>query len=584
MRRTGSFMLIFLVAALFVFPQNNPWGHLKKIYAFNGVKNYDLVRDHLRSIHYEEIKWSEGEEISRKLVQFGDYYVEKGEYGLAEEFYKKVLSLSPDFWPVYNKLEKINREKGGVTFNFKYLLKQLLAIFANFVPSFLVVNHFFNILFFSGILVLFLFALILFGRYFKLAGHDLLMGEEGELSIKNLILVLVLLFWPAVILAGWMIYPFLIFGLLWTYLDGFERRAISFLIILSVCLSLIFAFNGVLEKSFQSEAFKKVEQVYEGKLFEKDIYETFDDELKVIQGLSYYEDGQYDRALEILNSTGEKFRSPLKFDLMGNIYFQFNNIDQSIRYYNESLSMNDKNPATLNNFTLALAKNSNEKIFDLYAQRYPEIRGYQKTVMDLKKVQLKEAFLWKRLFNFGQERFNLLEFLKRVAKEFVSLPVVYLILLMVVYIFLVKKIFPSVGESTYCSKCAKVIKEASIHRSYKLCSDCYQLFMIKDVVFLEAKVLKEQELNKRNVKKYIRTLLFSLFIPGLNLNFKNKNYMFVLFSWLFYFLLGLYIFSRIIFTEVFSTIPLFFNLAGLGALLLYVLINLYSLKGDENGI
>jgi hypothetical protein len=269
---------------------------------------------------------------------------------------------------------------------------------------------------------------------------------------------------------------------------------------------------------------------------------------------------------------------------MGNIYFKFNNIDQGIRYYNESLSMNDKNPATLNNFTLALAKNSNEKIFNLYAQRYPEIRGYQKTVRDLKKVELKETFLWKRLFNFGRERFNLLEFSKKLAKEFVSLPVVYLVLLMIAYIFLVKKIFPSVGESTYCSKCAKVIKEASIHRSYKLCSDCYQLFMIKDVVFLEAKVLKEQELNKRNARKYFRTLLLSLFIPGLNLNFKNKNYTFVIFSGLFYFLLGLYIFSQVIFSEVFSTVPLFFNLAGLGALILYLFINLYSLKGDEDGV
>lgn len=584
MKRTGLFILTLFLVTLFIFPQSNPWGHLKKIYFHNEVKNFDKVRENLNLIHYGGLKRKEQREISQKLVHFGDYYLEQGEFELAEEFYNKVLSLSPDFWFVYNKLERINRNKGGMTFNVKYMLKQFLAVFGDFKSSFLVLNHFFNILFFSGILILFLFALFIFAKYFKLAGHDLLVGEEGTFSIRNLIFTLALLFWPAFILSGWLVYPFLIFGLLWTYLDGFEKRTISFLLILCTALSLLYAFNGVLEKSFKSETFNRVEQVYEGKRFKKDVYETFDNELKVMQSLSYYEDKQYDKALDILASIGERFKSPLKYDLLGNIYFRFGDIDQSIRYYNESLSMNDKNPITLNNFTLALLKNSNEKIFNLYAKRYPEIRDYQNTVVDLKKVRLKDTFLWRRLFNLGNERFNPLNFFKRLGGQFLSLPIVYLILLMLIYLLLMKRIFPSVGESTYCSKCAKVIKEASIHRSYKLCNDCYQLFMIKDVVFLEAKVIKERELGKKNIRRNFQVLLFSLFIPGLNLNFRKKSYLFVMFAGLFYFLMGLYVFSQVIFKRVFSTVPMIFNLAGLGAVIIYFLVNLYSLKGDENGV
>ena len=78
-------------------------------------------------------------------------------------------------------------------------------------------------------------------------------------------------------------------------------------------------------------------------------------------------------------------------------------------------------------------------------------------------------------------------------------------------------------------------------------------------------------------------MFFSMFIPGLKLTFIERGKLFIIFSGLFYFLLGFYIFNVLIFQQMYMTSPIFLNYVGFSALLLYVLLNLYSLKGDSDG-
>jgi hypothetical protein len=140
-----------------------------------------------------------------------------------------------------------------------------------------------------------------------------------------------------------------------------------------------------------------------------------------------------------------------------------------------------------------------------------------------------------------------------------------------------------IGGSTYCSKCSKIIKEASVHKSYKLCDECYQLFLIKDVIFLEAKILKEKELNKKFRKKYTLGLLFSVLIPGLNFTYKERNRLFILLASLFYFLLGFSLIGTFVFTDVFSTAPIILSLIGMLAFLVHFIVNILSIVGDYDG-
>lgn len=577
-------IILFFCTTFSIFAGDNPWGNLKKIHFYDSVKNYEKVMENLEQIDCRGIERGEKEEIASNLIKFGDYFFSKGEYDNAEAFYRKVLSLSPDYWNLYNKLEKIDREKGSSFINFKYVFKQLLLMLKNFKSSFLLFNSFFNIVFFSGLIVFFVFSMVLFIKYFKLAGNDLLINENGKLSIKKAALVLIILAWPMLVMSGWMIYPFIITGLLWVYLNDNEKKAIFYLLILVLIFNLLYSFNLMLERSARDKNFKIIQEVYDCHLFEREDYEKFDNELKVAQAFSYYKNKQYDTALNILISTSEDYKNRLKYDLMGNIYYKSGDFSKSIKYYNESLRMDDKNKITLNNFTLSLLKNNKEVVFKSYASRYPEINEYKKNIEAIREAEISPStFLWKRLLNFSSERFNFGQFLKNLFTEFIKFPIIYFMLLLFLYIFAIKKLFPVLGDSTYCSKCSKIIKEASVHKSYKLCDECYQLFLIKDVIFLEAKILKEKELNKKFKKKYMIGLIFSILIPGINLNYKERNRLFVILSIVFYFLLGFSIIGTIIFNELFLTAPIILNLIGMLAVIFYFIINLISVLGDYDG-
>lgn len=590
MKNKILFAVFIFLCSIFLLPKENPWGNLKKIYFYDSVKNYRQVLEQLELIEFEDLNRADQKEIASQLIRFGDRYFEKGKYDQAEAFYRKVFNVSSkdDYWPIYNKLEKINRVNGSIFIGFKSLFGQLFLALENFKTSFLLVNHFFNLLFFSTLFTFLLFSLILFIKYFKLAGNDLFLDAKKEFSIKKVLIVLLVLLWPALLLFGWMIYPFLLTGFLWFYMNENEKKAVKYMLIAVTVISALYSLNMLLEKNLQTNSFRQAQKVYEGHLFDKEVYDTFDDGLKVVQAAFYYEKGKIDTnllntALDILNSTSDDYKSSLKYTLKGNIYFRYGEIGQSIKYYSDSLLLDDENKVTLNNFTLALSKESKPEVFNSYAERYPQIKFLRAKAVDIKNGELNQGVLWERLFNSPKANFNLGLLFKGIIKEFFKLPVVYYMLLLIIYILGLRKLMPLIGQSTFCSKCHKIIKEASIHKSYKLCDDCYQLFSIKDVIFLEAKILKEKELKKKFKKKYIVSLIFSLLIPGLNFNYRGNNRLFLLLSVIFYFLVGFAVVGMVNFNRIFSAAPLFFNLVGIGAVGFYLLVNIFSVLGDENG-
>lgn len=584
MKKKGTIFILLLFCSILALAKSNPWGNLKKIYFNDSVKRYSKVLAELKAINFEDIPMSEQKEITRHLIKFGDYYFSKKENNLAKAFYIKVADLSPEYWYIYNKLEKMNREKGNIFPDFNNVFTQLAMTFKDFKSSFLIVNTLFNALFFSGILIFFVFSMAMFVRYFRLAGNDLLIDEKGKLSMARTTFVILVLIWPVLVLSGWLIYPFLITGFLWTYLSNNERKAVSFILILIFVQALFYSLNLSFERKIDSRDFRITQSVNNGKLYDKDEYDRFDDELKVIQAYSFYAKKQYDTALNILESTGESYRSVLKFNLMGNIYFRSGDIPASMRNYKESLNIDDNNDTTLNNFTMALIRTQNPEAFDLWAKRYPGLKEYKNKELEIKEVKKIPGILWKRLFDVSGSTFKLTSFLGNIASEFFKLPVIYCILFFIAYTVIIRKLYPNLGESTYCSKCSKIIKKAKVRRTNKLCEECHQLFLIKDVMFLEAKVLKEKELNRRFRKKYLVILLISLFVPGFNFNYRNKKWLFVLFATIIYVLFGFAVIGLITFDKIFSTSPIFFSFIGVFALILFFLVNLFSVLGEENGI
>ncbi len=583
-KKTIVTMIALVLLASFSPAASNPWGDLKKIYFYDGSGNLAEVTHNLVTLDAQTLPPAEKIELIKKLSELGDRYYQKGDYRLAEAFYRKILAISArDAWPTYNKLEQISRQRGNFFWKLENIGRQFGLVTRNFNSSFILLDSFFNVLLFSGLLLFYLFTAVMFIKYFKLAAYDFLMGGNSPFPLPKLLLLLLLLLWPLAITGGWGFYPFLFCGFLWHYFNHDDRANIKRILTILLAMTLLHSLGAYLEKSLQSPGFQNIQKIYAGQLFPENTYSRFDNEMKVMQAYAYYNRNQTDAAMDVLQATGDNYSSILKFNLLGNIYYEKGNVLQSIQYYRQSLSLDNRNQTTLKNFTMALLKNNDPELFFFYSKSYPQIQDLKDKVTGLEKAQLPEKLLWKRLLNFSWQNFRVWHFLELVAIEFFEFPVLLAILIMAAYIALLKKFFPALGQSTFCSKCGKIIKKMSIEQAHALCEGCYQLFLIKDPIFLEAKILKEKEIGRQFRLKSSLLMLASLVIPGFSLNFADKSKAFTILFLVFFNVFGLFLFTALTFKSVFGTIPMFLNVLGLLAVVLYLAINAYSLKGNHHG-
>jgi tetratricopeptide (TPR) repeat protein len=564
----------------------SPWGSLKKIYFYEASGNLGEVRRNLERLDAQGLPPGEKIDLMNKLTELGDRYFMKKNDSLAEAFYRQTLKISPqDAWPVYNKLEKISRRRGGLLWNLTGVARQFTLLTSSFNGSILLLGGFFSVLMFAGLLLFFMVAAALAVRYFKLAAHDFILEGSSRFSLIKLLLLLLFLFWPLLVTGGWAIYPFLLCGFLWNYLNHDERVNVKRIQVLLLLLAFLYSLGQYLEKSMQSPGFQIVQQVYSGQLFPASAYSGFDNEMKVMQAYAYYHRDQPDIAMDVLLETGSAYATTLKFNLLGDIHFEKGNIPQSIQYYRQSLSMDDRNPVTLMNFTVALLKNNDPDLFLFYSKNYPQINQIKDKITALQKNRLPEKILWQRLLNFSWVRFHFWHLLEVMVGEFIRFPVLLAILIMAAYVWLLKRFFPSLGQSIFCSKCGKIIRKMSIEQaqSHALCEECYQLFLIKDPIFLEAKLLKEKEIVRQSLLKNSLLLATSLVVPGFLLNFRDKGKVFAPLFFVWTVVFGLFLVNALNFKGVFGTVPMFLNLIGLAAVVLYLAVAIYSLQGNPDG-
>ncbi len=521
--------------------------------------------------------------VAEILQGYGDHYREKGELQPAEAFYQKALQVDSSEWRVFNKLNTLYRHEHAVPMNPAYMVKQFPRLVDNFTPAFLLLNRSVHSLFIAACWVFMVLALVLLLRYFPLAQTDLFRDADWHINKVPLIATVVLLLWPLILGPGWGMIPFLILGFIWVYLDRPEKRGILAGMIVFLLVVLVAGFQQVLDRSYRSEAFSVAHKVFNGESIDQSRLDHLDPELVTIRAFNEYQSGNMETALKLLESTGKEYRAKLKYQLLAGIQHRFANKNEWINNLRQALQLDDKDPVSLNNFTLALLETGNENLLESYAQRYPEIAKLRTRYLQLQEPVLDHHILWRRLFGLGNADVSVAAWLKNWAGALVRFPGVWSLLAFFVYLLLVPHLLSGIGKSTSCSKCGKHIDRKAIHRSYKLCNDCYQLFMIKDVMFLEAKILKEKELSRRRRSQKALALGASLIAPGLNLVVRSRYTLFVLLATPVYYLIAFYWSSRYAFMQKFAAVPLFVALVGVVAVLAYILVNLVALKGEEDG-
>ena len=582
-------LMLFLLAASVIglYPAGvNPWGNLKKIYFYDSLHDEQAVRKNLAEMDFIQATRLEQKELVNRLLLLGDRYFFLRKYDLAAEVYQKILAVSPGSWTVYNRLEKIKRGDGGMLLSFRAAWKQFAAMRKNFKGSFLLVNSFLNILFYAGLLVFFLFTMFIFWKYFLLAVNDFVVNRVFPFFLKNLFWIGLLLIWPAVFLGGWGFYPFLIAGFLWVYMTGYEKAITKTVIVLLFVFSLILSFNQYLEKSAASESFRTVQKVFAGEAFDEKLARRFDSEMKALYAYYLYEHNQPAAALDVLNSIPPDHRSTLKFDLLGNIHFEAGNFRQSIQSYRDSLNLNRRDEVTLRNFTVALLKYDDPKTpgnVPVLPSGDRRCGGSIQSLHVQRNFRIDERFLWKRLLHSSEPRFPLVKFLQALLLGLLRVPVILLAALMALYIACPEKSVPfpwperklqplqQDHQKILCRPVAyplrRLLSALSDQGSHFFRSENHQgegdqpqiqveIHRVAGRVALYPRGLPEFPRKKQNLRLF-RLALLSVF--------------------------GFSLLASSLFRKYFGVAPLFLNYAGMAAFVLYFFINLFSIKGDDNG-
>ena len=584
MRNFLKLLVCMMLVLMFInLNANDSLGSVYKLKYFDLKTGDELFLKSLSEFKLNELSRKELHESLIELERIGDRFTNEGKLDKALVVYKKIESFSKGRWQIYNKIENIKKEKGSWFYNIGNFLRQTISLLYNSNSFFKITGLLFSAAYFSSIFTFFLFTLIFFYKYFKIFSNDALNSEDGSISLKKVFVFSILLFWPFLFFSGWMIFPFIISGLFWKYLNRDEKQSAILIIILIFVFSTFLSFKSYINKNLKSDAYFTITEVNSGKYFPKSDYSKFDNELKVYLAFSYYENKDYNTSLDILLSTGEEYKSIVKYNLLGNIYYKSGNFEESMKYFKSSLDLNENNKIALHNFTIVLALQKNGKLFDSYAARFPEIKQIKNNVHKIKEINVEPGLMKRRALYSSDNKFSPVSFVLSILKEFVELPVMYFSLLTLLYIYFINFFFSNLGESTRCSKCNRIIKENTADASNNYCTECYQLFKIKDVIFLEAKVAKEEKIKKKNFVRGIMIGVLSLLFPGINLVFKERYLAFVLFSILFYALAVFSIIGKILFNNAFSSYPVLLNISFIVTAILYLTINLYSVKGDSDG-
>lgn len=583
MKKTILFLIFLLIIAFVNANENSEINRIEKIQYFFYSGKLNKAAELIKEFDLTPYFGKEKDLILRKFKSIGDMLIENGNTDLADIVFKKIQKENPGYWQIGNSLEKSKRTKGRGFYSIGNAFAQFTHLLKNFEAKLLFYEITTGSIFLSGILLFFITSIYLFVRNFKLASTDFFIDDNGDLQKVKVFLAFGLLFWPIIFLSGWASYPFLFAGFFWVYMNSAEKRMILIQIVIIIIGALFFSFHNFISSVATSNDIEIAKNIMSGRLYSKKEYKLFSNDLKVLQAYAFFKNKNYEKSIDMLLSTGEGYQNLLKLNLMGNIYFRSDNIEKSLKYLKTALEIDEKNKTALYNFALVLSKQENAKVFKSYAKRYPPLVKLKKTVGIIKDPFLEQNFLWKRLMNNSGKSENFIKFISEIIKNFFKIPVIYFSFVFLLYIFLIKRIFPELGRSEFCKKCGKIIDKSQSVKANNYCEQCYELFQLKDVVFMEAKIGREEEIKRKSIKRKIVFLIFSILLPGFVL-LENKKM--IRFSILSYVYLTLFIFSFssvFYFKKIFGLYPIYLNLLIILVALLYMTINLFSIKGDGNG-
>ncbi len=553
-------------------------------------KAYDEIKNIINTFDPElfNISPSRLAPYSDRLLVVGAELYGQGQKEAASILLTKLLALDPSEWRAISFLNQYREDKKLFDLsNIKKIVNQTTRLFRNFEPSVILATQINTALFWAVLLTLLSFSFWMIRNYFSLATHDMIRMENGLVDIKKLAMWAVILLWPIVLGAGWFLFVMIIIASLWFYTEKSERKALIFLFIILAIMTLISSVNQFLIHQLNNQSFLQTK-----KIIQNDTMSYDEDEIernqysKMILALNNFNAGHLEEGMEWLNSADDTVPIVMKKNLYGYAFLSNKDYQNAISTLTEVLARNPSDQTALHNLSAALLENSDQALYDAFVERFPKLKSFQEIAGQPKLPHLSESFILSMFLSAGKKTNEgaFWYIAKSCFKFLLRMPIIYFFIIFFVYVKFLPLLFHSIGRSTHCTKCQKIIKKENTNRAINVCNDCYQLFLIKDTMMADAKSFKETEINRKNRRKNMILLLFSFLSPGFFLHMRGQHRLFAVTNYFFYLFLIIAWASWQPLAIYCGAVPLFAKAFGILAALVFLFTNLLIFQGDEYGI
>lgn len=533
MKRLLSLSALFLVLSLNIFGQED---YLRYWFRFSGAiakENYAEAMTDLKAFQNLPLDLYRKNQVSVKMWKL---LVQDGRKRQLP-FHREALALlavdSPFRWQIEDDLAWMSFRRGDIPSLFNHSIKAARFLSWSF-PHALLSSPLLSSL--VATLVVALSLLVLFVLVDRI---NLLRNDWGPRSWPTLLTVLFFALLPTVLFLGVFYIPFLLAGLLLTYLSQGERRlagTLFLLLFLAMGLSLYVSSKSRLAQDPLSRTVFEVsselappERIHDAeRLFAK----NKDPLLGMALGLFHYREKHLFEAKEILEKVPlhPLFNRDL-YTQLGNINYQMGFFRDSEEYYRKGLSVSPNDPVILYNLGVLLNKLGQYELAQNYFLRSPLTSSSD----DSREILTPSPLLPSPL-SFYPNPIKLSDLLS-------PLPAALLLWLLGALLSLIVTRFRSLSVS--CSTCLKPVSRRTPGLAQEeYCEECFNLFVVRDPLLGEMRKVRYNEIESGSQRRSKGWLSVSLLFPGFFFLSLKRPLFYALFSLPFLFSLLLPLFLR----------------------------------------
>jgi tetratricopeptide (TPR) repeat protein len=525
---------------------------------------------------------------SDRLVALSMSLLDKGRQNTALSLLSKSLVLDPEEWRAFSLIHHHRPDRSFFSLDFlQAFSSQIGRLLRKFETAVILTTQILEAMFWAVILTILAFVVWLIRQYLPLATVDMIMDDRGLVDKKKLAVWCLLLLWPVLFGSGWLLLVFIVIASLWLYTDADERKTLRVLFIILALMTVLSSLNLFLVQQMNHPDFVQSKEIIETghtRFSRQELGQN--SQARLFLAYNNFRDGHLEEGITWLNEAEDSGQHELKGNLYGYAFLSNKEYDRAISFFSTVLSKNPLNETAVYNLTLALLEKKEEAVLDAYMNRFPQITSYRDRVTQPRLPPITSRFLWELYLGSGKKIEESASFflVKSVLHKLILFPVLYYFIVFFIYIRFLPEMFRHLGRSTHCTKCQKAIKKDNSNKAVNVCNDCYQLFMIKDAILVDAKSFKEAEINRLNKKKNVLLLLLSFVSPGFFLHMRGQHLLFSIINFFYFLFILLAVLVWQPLAAFHGITPLFAKASGFLAALLFLFGNAMVFKGDEYGV